>query len=294
MKKRIIYIIFSLLMCKAQAQTDVMDLAAGLVAYYSFDEQRTFSLKSGVSDVVLKGAEWQNNRFGFGESSLSFDGVNQQALIPSSETLDIGGGDGYTVSLWLNPRDDNQGCILLKEGDFGIKWNGMRKPLTVFNGLAGGFPSATYDDWSSDEWYHIVLVKLNNRLGLYINGNLDQSWPVTAKQNVKAKPIYLGKHPYFWSGFTGMVDDISLYSRALNEYEIIMLSQIENIPLESYVEKAPMDVDLSSFIGNWEGVISQPANSVIPNYSFSMRIKDLEEDILKGYTRIEVPEDNAY
>ncbi|MEL6630703.1 MAG: OmpA family protein [Bacteroidota bacterium] len=294
MKKLIIYGFACFIISTLQAQPDAMDLASGLMAYYSFDEKRSYSLKEGATDVILKGAEWKENRFGFVESALSFDGVNQQVLIPASGVLDVGGGEGYTLSLWLQPRDDNQGCVLLKEGDFGIKWNGMRKPLTVFNGLAGGFPSGTYDNWSSDEWYHIVLVKLQNRLGLYINGNLDQSWPITAKQNVKAKPIYLGKHPYFWGGFSGTLDDVSLYNRALNEYEIIMLSQIENIPLENYVEIEPLNKDLSEFIGNWEGVISQPGNAVIPNYAFSIRFKDLEDDLIKGYTRIEVPEDNAY
>ncbi|MEO0638110.1 MAG: hypothetical protein AAFY70_00185, partial [Bacteroidota bacterium] len=141
MKKLIIYGFACFIISTLQAQPDAMDLASGLMAYYSFDEKRSYSLKEGATDVILKGAEWKENRFGFVESALSFDGVNQQVLIPASGVLDVGGGEGYTLSLWLQPRDDNQGCVLLKEGDFGIKWNGMRKPLTVFNGLAGGFPS---------------------------------------------------------------------------------------------------------------------------------------------------------
>ncbi|MEM9987631.1 MAG: OmpA family protein, partial [Bacteroidota bacterium] len=70
--------------------------------------------------------------------------------------------------------------------------------------------------------------------------------------------------------------------------------QVENIPLESYVEKEEQTVELKAFLGNWQGIITQPANDQVPNYVFSMYFNKIEGGLLKGYSRIEVPENDAF
>ncbi|MEM9932699.1 MAG: OmpA family protein [Bacteroidota bacterium] len=295
MKKLILVCFIGLLpvVHSLQAQDSPIDLAKGLKAYYTFTNQ---SLNSMVPSqgAQLKGAQWMANRFGSEVSAFDFNGVDQNLLIPYHDGLDIDKRDGYSISLWLKPRDSNQGCILLKEGDYGLKWNGMRDPLTVFDGLNNGFPMAKFDDWESARWYHIALIKQASTLYLYIDGRLDASWPLQGPKKSLDKNLYIGKHPYFWGAFKGGIDDIALYDRPLNSYEVSVLSQIENIPLESFANEPIEKADLNDFLGTWEGVITQEGNKEIPNYSFTLHFTKIEDGILKGYSRIEVPENDAF
>jgi len=211
-----------------------LDFATGIQAYFTFHQEQLQSQNKLVPNVVLSGTEWATNRFGDEASALSFDGQRQSARIPSHPRLDLDQGDEYSLSLWIKPRDSNQGCLILKEGDYGLKWNGLKKPITVFDGLEGGFPEGSFKDWSSSQWYHLLLVKDRSSLKLYINGKLDKEWGVSPKEIPQGKGVFIGKHPYFWGGFTGLIDDIVLYDRPLNKYEAISMNQIENIPVESF------------------------------------------------------------
>jgi len=276
-------------------QAQEVDLARGIIAYYPFDG----AFQSPVADnpvSIHKGANWTINRFGAEETAVAFNGVDQQILIPAHERLNISQYDTYSISLWLQPRDDNQGCILLKDQDVGIKWNGMKKPLTVFNGVKGGFPEGQKDRWASSEWYHVVLVKNSGNLSLYINGELDQSWEVHSKPNTGAKDIYIGKHPYFWGGFAGKLDDLIFYNRALSEYEVLMLSQIENIPMESAAEYTEPLVELRAddILGTWQGILVQPGHDLVPNYTYWLKFSVNEEGLIRGYSRIEISDTTSY
>ncbi|MEM9984485.1 MAG: LamG-like jellyroll fold domain-containing protein [Bacteroidota bacterium] len=192
-----ISLVFTLLTPILKAQGEI-DLARGLVAYYSYHNQQLSSLKDAkVNPTLLSGASFTFNRFGDGESALNFDGNQQNGQIAFSPGLSIDKKDGYALSFWIRPMDDNSGCLVLKEGDYGVKWNGIRSPLSVFDGMANGFPTGKFSDWDSDRWYHIVLNKKPDELSLFINGQLDQKWAVKPKESVASKSLFIGKHPYF-------------------------------------------------------------------------------------------------
>lgn len=278
-------------------QSVKVDLASGITAYYPFTNKSLESQVSGATRALAVSMDWKNNRFGDSESALTLNGQSSYLRIPSGDGVNISEGSGYSVSLWLRPMDENQGCILLKEGDYGIKWNGLDQPLTVFDGLLGGFPTGYFSSWRSQEWYHVTLVR-NERersLSLYINGELDRTWEASAKETPADQDLFIGKHPYFWGGFTGQIDDVALYQRPLHKLEILTLSQIENIPLtEVPIQSQEAEVELRDFLGTWSGVITQPENELVPNYSFWLHFTEIENGLLKGYSRIEVPEDDAF
>ena len=274
------------------AQGPSVDLANGLVASYPFNRQALSSETGRGPMVVPKGTRWTQNRFGLDSTAWAFNGVDQELLLPYDPTLDL--GDAYTVSVWIKPRDQNQGCILLKEGDYGLKWNGLNKPLTLFDGYQGGFPNGAFTNWSSDEWYHLALVRDGNQLRLYVNGQEDCLHPARRKEAVPTKGLYLGKHPYLWGGFTGVIDDLALFDRALNRLEIMTLSQIENLPRQSFGTAVGPPLKLETFLGLWQGVITQPEHVLVPNYAFWLYFREIEDDHLVGYSRIEVPEDQAF
>ncbi len=275
-----------------QAQLPQVDLANGLQAWYPFHH----SLESRTSNAppsLSKGAAWTDNRFGEAEGALAFRGTDQHILIPL-EANQMMGGNAYAISMWIQALDDNPGTLILKEGDYGIKWNGLGSPLTVYHGVSGAFLKGKQARWSSNMWYHIVVVAREKKVSLYINGELDQSWEVENVYEVGKKNIFIGYHPYFWGGFTGKIDDLAIYNRALTDMEIVMLSELTSIPIEGENSEMTEPLNLASFLGTWQGIVVQPDNELVENYPFWLHLNKERTNNLRGFTRIEVAEDKAY
>ena len=275
-----------------QAQLGRVDIGKGLHGWYAFQN----SLESRVATTppsLAKGASWTSNRFGESEGAIALAGVDQHILIPT-EGMNLTDGSHFSVSLWLQSLDDNSGCVILKEGEYGIKWNGLKKPLTIYHGASGSFLTATTNRWTSTDWYHLVLIGNGETISLYINGELDTSWEVELQYEVERKHTYLGYHPYFWGAFMGKIDDVGMYDRALNPAEVQMLGQLANIPLESDIHSAEKPLVLEDFMGTWQGVVVQPGNELVENYPFWLHLNKQGSVALNGFTRIEIAEENAY
>ncbi|MEM7512162.1 MAG: OmpA family protein [Bacteroidota bacterium] len=292
MKKLSSLLLVSLTFHLLHAQLPQVDLANGLQAWYPFHHSLESRI-TGSPSSLSKGAAWTDNRFGESEGALAFRGTDQHILIPLADNQMMGGNE-YAISMWIQALDDNPGTLILKEGDYGVKWNGIGKPLTIYHGVGGVFLKGKREKWSSKMWYHIVVVARENKVSLYINGELDQSWEVKSSYQVEKKNIFIGYHPYFWGGFTGKIDDLAIYNRPLTDMEIVMLSELTSIPIESTKDKNKEPLDLESFLGTWQGVVVQPDNELMENYPFWLHLNKKGTNSLKGFTRIEVAEDNAY
>ncbi|MEM7510958.1 MAG: LamG-like jellyroll fold domain-containing protein, partial [Bacteroidota bacterium] len=275
-----------------QAQLGRIDLGKGLQAWYAFQH----SLESKVASAppsLAKGAAWTSNRFGESDGAIAFGGVDQHILIPT-EGMELTNGTHFSLSLWMQSLDDNSGCILLKEGAFGLKWNGLKKALTVYHAASGSFLTATTNKWTSTDWYHLLLIADGKEIALYINGQLDTKWEVDLQFEVESKSTYLGYHPYFWGAFMGKIDDVGIYNRALNQAEIQTLGQLANIPLETAASSPTKPLVLEDFMGTWQGVVIQPGNDMVENYPFWFHLNKKGAVSLNGFTRIEIADENAY
>ena len=81
--------------------------------------------------------------------------------------------------------------------------------------------SVTYDRALSAGWYHLVAIKSDNRLKLYIDGKhvADSTNFDNAKFNLTTQVplrIGFGQHDYF----NGKMKDLRIYDRALSPREI--------------------------------------------------------------------------
>lgn len=76
------------------------------------------------------------------------------------------------------------------------------------------------------EWQHVVAVKRDARLELWVNGKkAAESDAHTTLQNSACEGFALGANPFYPGGefLTGRIDDFALYARALEESEITHL-----------------------------------------------------------------------
>ncbi|GAB4414808.1 MAG: hypothetical protein OHK0039_22920 [Bacteroidia bacterium] len=268
------------------------DFTSGIVAYYPFNGNAD-DMSSQGHDAIVNGARLATDRFGEANAAYDFDGIKQGLRIPYAPELDFSRQSVFSISLWIQPRDINSGCIILRNFDYGIKWNTTGQPLTLFSGTQGGYPNATFGKWRSQEWYHLAMVQRAGELLLYINGALDTRLPIVHKTQAGQDDIYLGNHPYFWSSFAGRIDDLILYNRDLSDIEIQTLYQIQRMPLEVKMRPRGPDLDPRTIAGVWQGVLTQPANREVSNYAFWLRVEQKGAS-LDGASRIEIGATDAY
>jgi len=263
-----------------------VDFENGIVGYFPFNLNVEDKSYQG-SNALNKGAELTIDRYGNVSSAYKFDGKSSTIRIPSGDNLQFQSNQSFSISLWIKPRDINAGCIMFKNYDYGIKWNGLKKPLPIYTGPESGFLDASFDAWSTSTWYNLVLVQKSNEITLYINGKKDQTFPYSHSLGATGEDVFIGKHPYYWGAFEGSIDDICFFSRELNPIEIEALSQIEIMPLDIQIAQNLTEITSGMITGNWQGIFSQPGNKQVDNYAYWLKL-EIEGDVIRGYSRIEI------
>jgi len=164
-------------------------------------------------------------------NALGFDGINDWVDVAMSEPLDF--SSGLTISAWILPDKRRSPIeILLKiEGGLGISF--YENTLAFL--YAGSFKGS---DSKSDrvnfknfvrptgEWTHIAIVTNGTDIRLYVNGvETDVFIGVlqgTARESDRPTAIRIGGGGSY--NYKGMIDDLRIYSRALDATEIAALA----------------------------------------------------------------------
>jgi len=79
-------------------------------------------------------------------------------------------------------------------------------------------------------WYHVAAVRGSNFLQIHVNGQLQQQGNVSFPQNYGGHPLYFGSSGQaFWERkFCGVLDEVTLYNRALSSSEITAVYNAES------------------------------------------------------------------
>ena len=273
-------------------QAQIIDFESGLVAYFPFNGTADDKTGNGNNGIV-NGATLTRDRYGSENSAYYFDGKKSSIRIPATSSIDLTSSHTFTISLWVKPRDINSGCILFKNYDYGIKWGTMNSPITLYHGIKGGFPPTKYADWESDQWYHLVLIHHKNKLSFYINGFLDHQIDKGHLTESQSEDIFIGKHPYFWGAFEGVIDDICIFNRAISDVEATTLYQIESMPIEVVVNKNFEKIDPKDITGVWQGIFSQPGNKEVDNFAYWVDL-NMKNGQIQGNSRVEIANTQNY
>ena len=200
------------------------DEADGPVAKITFDssDDTSYTLEGGASLV-----DGRNGK------ALSLNGSNQYANVSGlADVLSKITGD-FSISVWCNP---SAAATWARIFDFGNGSTGDYAFLTASNGAAARFVIKNGTEQmvdakaalENDEWQNVVISRSGSTTTFYINGKavgsteaLTYDWSKLGKlQN-----YYLGKSqfdadPYY----SGMIDDLYVFDRALTKSEIIELA----------------------------------------------------------------------
>jgi hypothetical protein len=215
---------------------------AGLVGYWCFDEGSgniAYDYSGNGNHGTISGyATWVQ---GYAGKALSFDPSDG-----SDEYVDCGNGprlneDGpYTVAAWflanevipneVIPYNNYTVCGKYSFGaeKFYLSICGGLGMIQVNDGEGGEFgdwkPITTSTPIQAGRWYHLVGVCSPPALKIYLNGSLENIRSDIGVVNNPIGNLFIGQHsPWYPRRFNGIIDEVRIYDRALNDTEIKIL-----------------------------------------------------------------------
>ncbi|MEN9400873.1 MAG: hypothetical protein RL632_1976 [Bacteroidota bacterium] len=213
-------------------------LQNGLVGYWPFCGNANDASGNGNNGTV-NGATLTIDRFGNSNNAYSFDGQTNYIQCPSI----VNSLNAVTISGWAYcnslmggefvhiGEDDNFNCngIGIGKGGFsnvvGLNfWN-----IYQGNKLISLVSCVNYYDsgqtLTNGVWFHYIVIKQNNLFTYYINGILVGTTTIGTSNNPTNK-IFIGSSglpPNSKTFFSGKLDDIAIWNRALTASEIQQL-----------------------------------------------------------------------
>ena len=197
---------------------------AGLVGAWGFNagSGTTAADSSGQgNNGVVNGATWTTGgRYGGG---LVFDGVNDRVDVANTASLALSGG--MTIEAWVNPTTTTGWCsVVVKERPKGRAYslyasNAASRPssyLRLKSDVSIAGPSAL----PIGVWSHLVTTFDGTTHRLYVNGTQVAAVASSGKLSQSGQPLRFGGNTVFSEWFSGTLDEIRIYNRALTPAEI--------------------------------------------------------------------------
>lgn len=215
----------------------------GLVAHWSFDEGRgaiAFDASgNGNTAHLINGPSWTKGRIG---GALSFDGIDDHAIAPSSPSLNSIKGQ-MTVAAWVYLRGKHETDAIVQRrlgSGHGDLWNLYRETAScgfsvAFEDDSGAMAALPNIDIGLGRWTHLAGVYDGTHALYYQDGSLRVSVPFTEAIPDETSPVVIGAGDNGdYSGISdfcdAIIDDVRVYDRALSSEEIQTMSHSGSIP----------------------------------------------------------------
>ncbi|MGE5296771.1 MAG: LamG-like jellyroll fold domain-containing protein [Solirubrobacterales bacterium] len=208
---------------EAELVTPVDPGTDGLLAWYKFDGDMKDSVGTHHGTAV-------------GDAKIAADATRGQVLVLDGvgDAVDVpplGNGNAVTIAMWVDATVDPTPTQFFSffnsdgwdAGDLHWRYS--------YGKVNGGLPSLT--DLSgtgvvtSDQWNHVAVTISDTEWALWLNGCKEASRTLTAVQTLTLGDGLIGA----WLNgtsverpFTGMIDDVRFYNRALSQAEIASLA----------------------------------------------------------------------
>ena len=198
---------------------------ANLAATSATDGAPTAKISLALGGATLKvyNADFDDALRPTGAAPL-FDGTNDRATFAS--TVAVTGA--WTIGFWLHPKSVNTAQTLM---DFATAATNPFLAITTTGRLSIYGTAFNAYTLTADKWVYLSFVRNGTSVTLYVNGVSQGSVTPTGVGNLAVK--YLGASAGTASRFfTGLVDELSVYSGAFTAAEAKMLYNVESPPIE--------------------------------------------------------------
>jgi len=201
----------------AQVPTD------SIVAYWPFNGNALDESGNNHNGAVY-GPVLDKDRFSNDSSAFSFDGIDDyieigDTLLSADDSL-----QEYTLSAWIKTTG-NSG-VILSQYSYSSTLPSNRFLFMVRNGyidyFKGGNSLFSQNTVNDGNWHHVAAVKSNTGLvTVYIDGVSDATGTDTI--SFWGTNTVIGSGINSGSPFSGVIDDIRIYKRALSMSEVNLL-----------------------------------------------------------------------
>ncbi len=232
----------------------------GLVGYWPMNEGDgtvASDFSGNRNSSQLSGdTSWVSGKLG--EAVYFNEGLAGLATIPSSKVFNF--ANDITVSAWVKTTVDggiifqlqnSNPLVYLQVGDT-TAGGTAHKLVAYFRTDAGGVNvTSGVTNIDDGKWHFVAAVRniVTQDVRLYVDGSLDGSPNTYA--DTAAINTFGGVTNYISStgpyGFTGAIDEVRVYNRALSADEIASLYKTSY----SLVNKTPIDIVKSGLVGYW-------------------------------------------
>jgi len=203
----------------------------GLLAWYPFNNNGLDSSGNNNNGIIY-GPTATTDRFNHANQALLFSGNNQYISVANDVY-----SSNLTLSSWMYANDfggtGNSGgkVIFFKatstgyniDYDLGVGLDASSNAVAFFNFGQGssqyvGLLSNTI--LQASHWYLITATRENGVANLYINGNLDATTTYSFTPADENFNLTLGMSNNSFQSFSGKLDELRIYNRALTATEI--------------------------------------------------------------------------
>ena len=250
-----------------------------LVGYWPFDNDVQDKSGNGNNGTNY-GATFDVGKI---NQALSFDGVNDYVEVSDAASLDI--TDKITVETWVKANTwDNPGAPYNVRNiiDKAEHETGRSYGLYFFGGLLHFRINKNSNADASGalpllgEWNHIAGTYNGSEVKLYVNGAKvgEKSYSGTILTN--DKPLYIGAGVARQYWFSGLIDEVKIYNRALDATEILQhyndVGSLGAVPSDKSYARIPDGVD------NWVDPIPTPGGPNILESEIINQEEAIEEE----------------
>ena len=194
---------------------------SGLVGYWNFDEGSgtTAADSSGNGNAgTIIGTTVVPGKIG---SARAFNSSSDMVTVPDNGVvLDPA---SITMSAWIYPTLDLVGDIISKNGNSGYRYRRNTAKTATFYDRGGTNAIGSNNTIPLGAWSMLTVTGNASGLKIYINGILDSSNNSAYGPGDNADSLYIGVYGPYSEPFTGNLDDVRVYNRALSAAEILAL-----------------------------------------------------------------------
>jgi PKD repeat protein len=193
----------------------------GLIAHWTLDETNgTLAADStgNSHDGAVANGTWTTGKL---NNALHFNGNNSVVTVPATASLDMQSGDLFSIAFWVRGLTNNNGGMFLSKRAVGLGGYEVRYTSTLgcfFRANAGttNLDTRFNANLLDGQWHHVVAVRAATELDTYADGIFqNRTYDSSLADLSNTNALYLGMQAGSNAWFTGDLDDVRLYRRAL-------------------------------------------------------------------------------